>query len=95
MPSRQFYVYIMASASRRLYVGVTNNRPRRIAEHRAADDRTFTGKYSIGRLVYYEATPNVYAAVAREKQIKGWRREKKIGLIESTNPVWKDLAADL
>lgn len=94
MQNRQFHVYIMASASRRLYVGVTNNLIRRVAEHCGAGVEAFAGKYAIRRLVYFETTPNIHSAITREKQIKGWRREKKITLIENTNPAWRDLAAD-
>ena len=94
MSDRTYFVYIMASDSKRLYVGVTNNLPRRVAEHRADGVDTFASKYAIRHLVHYEQTMNVRAAIAREKEIKGWRREKKIALIESMNPEWRDLAAD-
>ena len=94
MSDRMYYVYIMASDSRRLYVGVTNNLARRVVEHRADGVSTFATKYAIRHLVHYEQTTDVRAAIAREKEIKGWRREKKIALIESMNPQWLDLAAD-
>ena len=90
---RQYYIYIMASRSRTLYVGVTNDLERRVYEHRAGHC-TFTSKYRIHRLVYFEVTENSMAAIAREKQIKAWRREKRITLISDSNPAWDDLAAD-
>jgi putative endonuclease len=93
MPN-QFYVYILSSASRILYVGVTNNLTIRLWRHRNGQGSSFTLRYRIDRLVYYEPTGNPIAAVAREKQIKAWRREKKIRLIESLNPEWRDLAID-
>ncbi len=75
-----------------LYVGVTNNLQRRLAEHRSSRSRGFTARYLVRRLVYVEHTHDVIAAIRREKEIKGWRREKKIALIESANPEWNDLA---
>jgi putative endonuclease len=90
---RQFYVYILAGHSRQLYVGVTNDLLKRLAQHRHGDCE-FTAKYRINRLVYFETTMNVIAAIAREKQIKSWRREKKIALITSVNPGWDDLAEE-
>jgi putative endonuclease len=88
---RTLYVYILASATRVLYVGVTNNMYRRMAEHRAARE-TFAGRYRAYRLVYVEAVSGPRAAIAREKQIKGWLRARKVVLIESVNPKWLDLA---
>src|SRR6185503_11862187 len=88
---RQFFVYVLSSYSRRLYVGVTNNLERRIWQHRTGA-HGFTARYHIYRLVHYESTENVIAAIAREKQIKGWGRAKKFSLIETTNPFWIDLA---
>ena len=90
---RVYYVYILASRSRRLYVGVTNDLERRVFEHRSGAC-TFTRKYRIRRLVYYETTDNVMAAIAREKEIKGWLRKRKLALVDSVNPKWDDLAAD-
>ena len=87
-----YFVYIMASRSRTLYTGVTNDLERRVNEHRQGQIPGFTAKYRVNRLVYYEATPNVSAAIAREKRIKSWRREKKVALIEGANPGWDDLA---
>lgn len=92
MSYRQFYVYILASRSRTFYVGVTNDLRRRVWEHRQGLVNGFTARYRVFRLVWFEGTPNVKAAIAREKQIKGWRRSKKIALIEASNPTWEDLA---
>jgi|SRR6478672_12302224 len=90
---RQFYVYILASRSRRLYGGVTNNLLVRLAHHRDGQC-AFTARYRISRLVYFECTANVMGAIAREKQIKAWRRAKRVALVESSNPTWDDLAAE-
>jgi putative endonuclease len=83
---RQYYVYIMTNHSRTLYAGVTNDLRRRVLEHKRKLVPGFTQKYKITHLVYHEATPDVRTAIAREKQIKGWLRSKKIALIESMNP---------
>lgn len=91
---RQFYVYIMTNYSRTLYTGVTNDLERRVYEHKHKLVPGFTQKYNITVLVYYEATPDIRSAIAREKQIKGWLRSKKIALIESVNPEWQDLGAE-
>jgi putative endonuclease len=90
---KTFYVYIMASASRTLYTGATKNLERRVAEHQRKMVPGFTRRYNISRLVYYEACGDILAAIAREKQIKSWRRDKKVVLIESMNRDWKDLSA--
>ena len=92
MPKRQYYVYIMASSGRTLYVGVTNNLERRVMEHKQGQSGGFTSKYSVTKLVYHESTSDVRAAIEREKELKGWRRGKKVALVESVNPEWKDLA---
>ena len=84
----------MTNKSRTLYTGVTNDLERRVYEHKKKLVPGFTAKYNIDRLVYYEATEDVNAAISREKQIKGWLRAKKIALIESVNPVWRDLSLD-
>lgn len=89
---RQMYVYIIASRSRTLYVGVTNNIRRRLREHRAGQGR-FTSRYRICRLVYVEAIRGPMNAIRREKQIKGWLRVKKVALIARENPAWNDLAS--
>lgn len=91
---RSYYVYIMTNLSRTFYVGITNNLERRVSEHQQKLVEGFTKKYNITLLVYYEIFGNVREAIAREKQIKDWRREKKIALIESMNPVWRDLSED-
>jgi putative endonuclease len=89
---REYFVYIMASQSRVLYTGVTGDLLRRVYQHRHKLVSGFTSKYNVVRLVYFESTPDVRAAIAKEKQIKGWLRAKKIALIESRNPEWKDLS---
>ncbi|MCB1154014.1 MAG: GIY-YIG nuclease family protein [Deltaproteobacteria bacterium] len=82
----------MTNHSRTLYVGVTNDVYRRVAEHQTGTQKGFTAKYKIDQLVYFERYPDVDRAIAREKQIKGWTRRKKIELIESRNPEWEDLS---
>jgi putative endonuclease len=89
---KQYYVYIMTNHSKTLYTGVTNDLQRRMYEHKHHLVAGFTSKYHIIRLVYFEETSDVYAAIAREKQIKGWVRAKKMALIESFNPDWRDLS---
>ena len=89
---KQFYVYVMSSYRGTLYTGVTSNLERRVHEHRQKITGGFTSEYNISRLVYYETTDDAESAIAREKQIIGWRRSKKIALIESMNPGWADLA---
>lgn len=89
---RRYFVYIMASRSRNLYTGVTNNVIRRTAEHKLGTVPGFTSRYRLYRLVYVESFPDIRRAISREKQVKSWRREKKIALIEQANPTWKDLA---
>ena len=88
-------VYILASKSGVLYTGVTNRLDRRFIEHRSKLAHGFTAQYNVTRLVHYESFGDIRAAIAREKQIKGWLRKKKIALIEATNPSWCDLAEDL
>jgi putative endonuclease len=90
--SSQYYVYLMASLSRVLYVGVTNDLYRRVHEHKQKRLKGFTSKYNLTRLVHYEITSDVRAALAREKEIKAWRRQKKVALIEAANPQWRDLS---
>lgn len=93
MSGRTYCVYILASRSRNLYTGVTNNLERRVIEHREHLVPGFTSKYKIFRLVHFDVFTDVRYAIAREKQIKDWRREKKIWLIQKSNPLWTDLAA--
>jgi putative endonuclease len=90
---RQYFVYILTNRSGTLYVGVTNNLSRRLYEHKNNLIPGFTSEYNIDRLVYFEACRDVRSAIAREKQIKRWRREKKVALIESVNRDWHDLSA--
>lgn len=90
---KQYYVYIMANVARTLYVGVTNDLSRRVYEHKQKLVPGFTSKYNLARLVYFETSGDARAAIAREKQIKGWLRAKKIALIEASNPEWEDLSA--
>lgn len=94
MPKKEyhFYIYIMASSSGTLYVGMTNNLERRVAEHKEKKIEGFSKRYSCGKLVYYEHHQYIYNAIAREKEIKGWRREKKQELIRTINPHWNDLS---
>ena len=91
---KQYYVYIMTNRSKTLYIGVTNNLQRRIYEYKHHLVAGFTSKYQITRLVYFEETSDVNAALAREKHIKGWLRAKKVALIESSNPDWRDLSEE-
>ena len=85
-------MYILASRTRVLYVGVTNDLGRRVAEHRAGREGSFAQRYHVHRLVYAEEYPDVRDAIHREKQLKGWRRERKVALIDEANPSWEDLA---
>jgi putative endonuclease len=88
----KFWVYILVSRSGTLYVGITGYLDRRIMQHKMDSIEGFTNKYKVHRLVYYETYDQVQRALGREKQLKGWRREKKIALIEKMNPRWQDLA---
>ena len=90
----QYYVYILTNVSRVLYVGVTNNLERRMYEHKHKLIPGFTKKYNVTILVFFEETSDILAALAREKEIKGWTREKKLALIETNNPTWRDLSID-
>jgi putative endonuclease len=83
-----YYVYVAVGASGTLYTGVTNNIARRAFEHATADDRSFTGKYNVNRIVYVEVFGDPVSAIEREKQIKRWRRDKKIALVDEGNPAW-------
>jgi len=90
-----YYVYTMSNASHTLYTGVTSDLAQRVYQHKQQLSEGFTSKYGFTRLVHCEAFDNITAAITREKQLKGWRREKKIALIESMNPGWRDLSEDL
>jgi putative endonuclease len=93
---KDYYVYIMASKKNgTLYIGVTNNLIKRVYEHKNNLVKGFTQKYNIHTLVYYESTPDIKSAIAREKQLKFWHRSWKIALIENDNPNWNDLYANL
>lgn len=93
--NKQYYVYIMTNENDTvLYTGVTNDLLRRVYEHKNKLVKGFTKKYSVTKLVFYEACDDIESAILREKQIKGWLRAKKITLIESKNPEWKDLSLD-
>ena len=95
MRERHFYVYILASRQGTLYTGVTNDLMFRLHQHREGTGSAFTAKYRSRKLVYFEDADTAGVAITREKQIKGWRREKKVALIEAMNPGWKDLADEL
>jgi len=96
MSTREYCVYIMTNRYNTvLYTGVTNDLNRRVYEHKQHFVKGFTAKYNIEKLVYYEVTPDITAAIEREKKIKGGTRKKKIDLIKSINPEWRDLAEDL
>jgi putative endonuclease len=89
-----FFVYIMTNRSGTLYVGVTNDLERRVYEHKNKLLPGFTARYRIDRLVFFETTDDIRVAIDREKEIKGWRRRKKILLISGTNPSWRDLSGN-
>ena len=89
---KNYYVYIMTNRSGTLYIGVTNDLIRRIYEHKNKLIPGFTTKYNIDRLVYYESTERIEAAIAYEKKLKGWNRKRKIDLIKNQNPKWEDLS---
>ena len=96
MKERLYCVYIMTNEHKTtLYTGVTNNLQLRVLQHKSGEGSTFTRRYNITKLVYYEVTRDIRAAIWREKQIKAGSRQNKIGLIESNNPDWKDLFDDL
>jgi putative endonuclease len=89
---KTYFVYILASRSRVLYIGITNNLARRLYEHKNKLVRGFTAKYKVDQLVYYEEYNNPQEEIQREKQLKGWVRTKKIKLIEELNPSWWNLS---
>ena len=97
MPSRSqktYFVYIMTNRSKILYTGVTGSLVRRVREHKLGTGSGFSSKYNLDRLAYFERFEDIRNAIEREKQIKGWLRIKKIALIVSVNPEWKDLSAE-
>ena len=91
-PNKRYYVYIMASKSRVLYVGMTGFLMQRVQQHKTGECEGFTKKYNVNRLVYYEVFKYVGNAINRETEIKKWRRSKKVALIEKDNPTWEDLS---
>ncbi len=93
--TKNYYVYIMTNQSRNLYVGVTHNILRRVEEHKVGLTKGFTNRYNIDTLVYVESFSDIDSAIAREKQIKYWRREKKLRLVNQENPDWRDLSDGL
>jgi putative endonuclease len=94
MRRKSSFVYIMGSLSGTLYIGVTSKLHKRVFEHKFHRMEGFTDKYDVERLLYWESYDDVYEAIGREKQLKEWRRAKKIALIESTNPRWLDLSRE-
>ena len=96
MREHQYFVYFLTNWNNKvMYVGMTNNLVRRLYEHRTCAVKGFTEKYNMYKLVYFEETADVHAAIAREKEIKKWRREKKNALVIQANPEWRDLGNDL
>jgi putative endonuclease len=91
---KQYFVYIMSNRSKTLYTGVTNNLIRRVREHKMGTGSHFAAKYRVDRLVYFERFEDIHNAIEREKRIKGWLRVKKIALIVSVNPAWRDLSQE-
>ncbi len=89
-----YFVYIMTNRSKTLYTGLTNNLMRRVREHKLGIGSSFAAKYKLDRLVYFERFEDVHNAIEREKVIKGWLRIKKIALVVSVNPAWKDLSLE-
>jgi putative endonuclease len=91
---KAYYVYILSNKTKMLYTGVTNHLLRRVLEHKQKLIPGYSRLYNFNRLVYYEETSDVHAAIARDKEIKGWLRAKKVALIEGVNPEWADLSQD-
>lgn len=91
LKDQSYYIYIVTNINKTLYIGMTNNLERRIKEHRFGLCDGFTKKYKIYKLIYFEQFTDVKYAIHREKEIKKWRREKKVILIEKMNPDWRDL----
>ncbi|MGB6727766.1 MAG: GIY-YIG nuclease family protein [Terracidiphilus sp.] len=94
MHEGSYFTYIVASRSRTLYIGVTGNLLKRVFDHKWKEHEGFTATYNCDRLVWFESHQDVTRAITREKQLKAWRREKKIALIERMNPAWVDLSKD-
>jgi putative endonuclease len=94
MREHSYFTYIMASRSHTLYIGVTSDLHRRVFQHKWKEHDGFTARYNCDRLVWFEGHNDVTRAIAREKELKGWRRARKIALIEAVNPAWIDLSRD-
>ena len=94
MDEKRYCTYIMASRSHTLYIGITGDLVKRIYEHKWRERDGFTARYNCDRLVWFEVHDDANFAIAREKQLKGWRREKKLTLIEKANPAWNDLSRE-
>lgn len=92
VPTKTYFVYILSNRSKTLYIGVTNNLRRRVFEYKAGVGSSFATKYKLDRLVYFERFEDVRSAIDRGKQLKGWRRLKKVALIVALNPTWNDLS---
>jgi len=96
MAFREYFVYLLTNKSNTvLYVGVTNNLPRRLEEHRQGLIKGFTSRYKTNKLVHYEITNDIFSAITREKVLKGWLRCKKEDLVSENNPNWRDLSKDI
>ena len=92
---KQYWVYMLTNRSHKvLYIGCTSNLQLRVAQHKQKAIGGFTAKYNVDKLVYFETTNDAYAAVSRERQLKGWTRKKKDGLINALNPQWEELLVD-
>jgi putative endonuclease len=89
---KTYFVYIMTNHAKTLYTGITSDLPKRVLEHKEGATPGFTSRYRLTSLVYYEETSDAQSAIAREKQLKGWLRKKKIDLVDSMNPFWFDLS---
>jgi len=89
---KNYYIYIMTSQSGTLYIGMTNDIKKRVYQHKNHLIPGFTDKYNVDQLLYVETTSDPVSAIRREKQLKKWRREKKLALVDSQNPDWKDLS---
>ncbi len=95
MPSPdRYYVYIMSNASRTLYIGMTNDLVARVWQHKQREGDGFTARYNVTQLVYFEEAAHPQVAIAREKELKNWRRARKVALVSEANPTWRDLSAD-
>ena len=94
MPARTYYTYIMSSRTRVIYIGITSNLERRVQQHKQNQHDGFTKEYRCHHLVWFERYATAASAIAREKQLKGWRRAKKLALIEQQNLAWQDLSQD-